>query len=180
MDLRLEHCRMRDWRETDAAALATHADDRNVWINLRDLFPHPYTAEDARTWLAVAMARKPPTSFALEVEGQAVGGIGMKLGQDVHRHSAEIGFWLGEPYWGRGIMSEAVPAFSDHAFERFDLVRLFAAVFEWNPASMRVLEKAGFRREGCLRKSVYKDGRMIDTVLYARVHDRNSALCSSE
>jgi RimJ/RimL family protein N-acetyltransferase len=89
----------------------------------------------------------------------------------VHRRSAEIGYWLGEPFWGRGIMSEAVPAFTAYAFATFDVCRLYASVFEWNPASARILEKAGYVCEGRLRKSVVKDGRTIDQLLFACVRE---------
>ncbi|MGH7406412.1 MAG: GNAT family N-acetyltransferase [Candidatus Methylomirabilales bacterium] len=101
--------------------------------------------------------------------GEAVGRIGLDLQTDVHRRSAEIGFWLAEPYWGRGIATEAVRAMTDFAFATFDLCRIFAGVFEWDPASVRVLEKAGYAYEGRLRKSVTKDGQTIDAFLYAVV-----------
>ena len=100
-----------------------------------------------------------------------VGSIGLTLQEDVHRRSAEIGYWLGEPFWGRGIMSEAVPAFTAYAFATFDVCRLYATVFEWNPASARILEKAGYVLEGRLRKSVTKDGRIIDQFLFACVRE---------
>ena len=122
-------------------------------------------------WIRFASAEDPKTQFAVEVDGQAVGGIGFRIGQDVHRRSAEIGFWLGKKYWGRGIMTEAVGAVSDFAFAEFDLCRLFAAVFEWNPASMRVLEKAGYQCEGRLRKSVTKDGKTVDSMIYAKIRE---------
>ena len=101
----------------------------------------------------------------------AVGGIGILLQEDVHRRSAEIGYWLGEDYWGRGIVTEAVRRVTDWAFENFDLCRIFAHVFAWNPASMRVLEKAGYEYEGRLRQSVTKDGQTIDQVIYAIIRE---------
>ncbi len=163
-----ESC-VRDWRPEDAPSVARHANDRRVWINLRDQFPHPYALSDAERFIARATAEDPVTSFAIEVAGEAGGGIGLRLQEDVFRRSAEIGFWLAEPHWGRGIMTEAVRAFTDHAFAAFDLCRLYAGVFEWNPASMRVLEKAGYTLEGRLRRSVTKDGQTIDRLLYAIV-----------
>lgn len=149
--------------------LVRHADDRDVWINLRDRFPHPYTRADARSWIRSAAAERPTRHFAIEVDGRAVGGIGIHPMTDVHRGTAEIGYWLGREYWGRGIATEAVRALTEHAFASFDLARLEATVYEWNPASARVLEKAGFQLEGRLRKSIIKDGRTIDSLLYARV-----------
>jgi RimJ/RimL family protein N-acetyltransferase len=169
MRIELDRCVIRDWRADDAAALRRHADDRRVWINLRDRFPHPYTLRDARDWIEAAGAPDAPvTDWAIEVDGEAAGGIGLTFGSDVARRSAEIGFWLGASAWGRGIMTAAVVAVTDRAFAAHDLCRVHATVFEWNPASMRVLEKAGYRREGRLRVSVTKDGRTVDSILYAR------------
>ena len=110
-----------------------------------------------------------PTHWAIEVDACAVGGIGVDLGEGVYEKSGRFGYWLGEPYWRRGIMTDAVRVTSRHVMSHFGLVRLEAPVFEWNPASMRVLEKCGFIREGVLRRSVYKDGAVIDVVLYALV-----------
>ena len=109
------------------------------------------------------------TSRTIEVDAEAVGGIGCVLGEGVYKRSAQFGYWLGEGYWGRGIMTAAVKAVVPYAMERFRLVRLESPVFEWNPASMRVLEKCGFTREAVLRSSVAKDGQIIDSVLYAFV-----------
>jgi len=162
-------CIVRDWRADDKASLVRAANNRNVWRNLRNIFPHPYTDADAEFWLGFVKKMAPPTHWAIEVGGQAVGGIGFSIGEDVHIKSAHFGYWLGEAYWGRGIMSAAARATADHALANFDVVRLEAPVFAWNPASMRVLEKSGFVREGVLRRSVLKDGELIDSMLYARV-----------
>ncbi|HEU4403612.1 MAG TPA: GNAT family protein [Candidatus Polarisedimenticolia bacterium] len=170
MDLTLETCRIRSWRLADAPSLARHANGRGVWLNVRDRFPHPYTLADADRWIRRAVETTPETQFAIVV-GEAVGGIGLEPKTDVERRSAEIGYWLGEPFWGRGIATEAVRAMTDFAFTHFDLCRLEALVFEWNPASARVLEKAGYQLEGRLRKSVLKDGRMIDSLLYAIIRE---------
>jgi RimJ/RimL family protein N-acetyltransferase len=164
----LTHCTLRDWRRGDELSLVRHANNRNVWINLRDRFPHPYTKRDAARWLAYMRSVPPDTHFAIAVDGAAVGAIGFVVQPDVHRISAEIGYWLGEAYWGRGIMTEALRAVTALAFETHGLVRLYAAVFAWNPASMRVLEKCGFEREAVLKNGACKDGRVIDTVLFAR------------
>ena len=162
-------CVVRDWRPSDKGALVRVADNRNIWRNLTHRFPHPYTGADADFWFSV-LARTPvQTHWAVEVGGEAVGGIGFEPGEGVHAKSGHFGYWLGESYWGRGIMTAAVRAASDFAFGHFDVVRLEAPVFEWNTASMRVLEKCGFVREGVLRNSVLKDGQLIDAVLYARL-----------
>lgn len=162
-------CVVRDWTLSDGASLVRFANNRNVWRNLAHNFPHPYTEADADSWFALLGKMDPPRHWALEVEGRAVGGIGIILGEGIYAKSAHFGYWLGEPYWGRGIMTAAARATADHVFSHFDVVRLEAPVFEWNPASMRVLEKCGFVREGALRRSVLKDGQLIDAVLYARV-----------
>jgi len=169
MNLDCGKCRVRDWRLADKPSLLRLADNRNVARNLAHRFPHPYTETDADAWF-VLLANKPqPTAWAIDVGGEAVGGIGIDVGEGIYAKTARFGYWLGEPLWGQGIMTAAVRATADFALDHFDLVRLEAPVFEWNPASMRVLEKCGFVREGVQRKGVYKEGRIIDAVIYARV-----------
>lgn len=161
-------CILRPWRRDDRPALLRYANNRNVARNLRDLFPHPYTEKDADFWLAYAAADEPPPwVYAIEVEGEAAGGISLKARTDVHRFGAEVGYWLGEPFWGRGIMTAVLKAFTEAALHRPDLYRIDAGVFSWNPASMRVLEKAGYRREGIHVRSVVKEGVLLDQVIYA-------------
>ncbi len=162
-------CVLRPWRVDDLESLVRNADDREVWLTLRDRFPHPYTADAGRAWLAAASAEEPPTALAIDVGGEAVGGIGVVPGADVNRHAAEIGYWLGRRWWGRGLATAAVSHFVPWVHETFGFVRLFAEVFETNPASMRVLEKCGFVREGILRAHARKDGRYLDQVVYGRV-----------
>ena len=169
MELRCEDFTLRNWRVGDEPSLVHHANNRKIWRNVRDRFPHPYRLEDAVWWISFANSERPVVNFAIDVEGAAVGGIGLILRDDVYRLSAEIGYWLGEEYWGRGIASRAARALTDYAFEQFGLCRIYAEVFEWNPASMRVLEKAGYQFEGRLRKSVVKDGQIIDACIYAAV-----------
>ncbi|HYC31822.1 MAG TPA: GNAT family protein [Gemmatimonadales bacterium] len=171
MELPLEGCRVRSWRPEDAASLARHADNRNVWLNVRDWFPHPYTRADAVAWLQHLRESPPETQFAIEVDGEAAGGIGFFLQHDVERRSAEIGYWLGERHWNRGLMTRVVGAVTDYGFATFDLIRIYARVFSWNPASCRVLEKAGYRLEGRLRRAVVKDGHVLDQLVYAKVLD---------
>ncbi len=165
MELKLERCTLRRWRPEDADAIVPHADDREIWRNLRDRFPHPYTREDAERW--VQSHDPEDAQFAIVVDGQAAGAIGLLPGVDVHRKTAEIGFWLGRRYWGRGIVTEAVRAVTALAFTRYGLSRVYAMVYDWNPASARVLEKNGYRLEGRQRKNALKDGQQIDTLLYA-------------
>ena len=160
-------CRIRSFRPDDAPALAQYTNNRKVWLNLRDAFPHPYKPEHAAAWIRMASRQYPEVSFAIASDAsstdEVIGGI------DVNYRSSEIGYWLGEPFWGRGIATAALSTLSDYAFAHYDLIRLFAYVFEWNPAPMRVLEKAGYTYEGRLRKSATKDGKTVDQLLYAKV-----------
>ena len=169
MELDLKQARLRPWRPGDEESLARHANNRRVWLNLRDLFPHPYTRADAEVWIASQRGEDPVCNFAIEVEREAAGGIGLHLQTDVEWRSAEIGYWLGEAHWGKGIMTAAVRAVTAYGFAQLDLVRIYATVFEWNPASQRVLEKAGYSLEGRLRKAITKDGQTIDSFLYAYI-----------
>jgi [ribosomal protein S5]-alanine N-acetyltransferase len=160
---------LRNWEKADIPALMKYADNHKIWLNVRDVFPFPYTQNDAEAW--INNMQDPLTNFAIAGETEAIGGIGFNLQEDVYRRSAEIGYWIGEPFWNRGIATLAVGAAAKYAFAGFDLVRLYATVFEWNPASARVLEKNGFKLEGRLEKSVFKDGKTIDSLLYALVID---------
>ncbi|MGA9751534.1 MAG: GNAT family protein [Acidobacteriota bacterium] len=169
MNLRLTLCEVRCWRMPDVDSLARYANNRKVWLNLRDAFPHPYGLSDAAAFIRKALGASPDTFFAIDVGGEAVGGIGFSLHSDVERVSAEIGYWLGEPFWGRGIASEALRAVTAYALRAHDLTRVFAVPYEWNAASCRVLEKAGYTCEGRMRRSAIKDGRIIDQLLYAFV-----------
>ena len=162
---------IRSWRPEDIPSLVRHANNRRVWRNLKDRFPHPYTVSDAEHWIRHATRAMPQTHFAIAIGGEAIGGVGLDLQTDVFRLSAEIGIWLGEVYWGRGIGTGAVRAVTEFAFANFGVCRVYAGVFEWNPASMRMLEKAGYSLEGRLRKSVTKDGQTIDQMLYAIVRE---------
>jgi RimJ/RimL family protein N-acetyltransferase len=165
----LKRCCVRDLVPADAASLARHANNRQIWLNLRDRFPHPYTLEDARVFIANAMRQTPPTVWTIEAGGEAIGTIGIMLRSDIERVGAEIGYWIGETFWGRGIMTEAVRAVSDWALREFGLTRIYAFTSATNAASSRVLEKAGFQFEGRLRKSAIKDGQVLDQMLYAYV-----------
>lgn len=171
MEFRLTTCTVRSCEWRDRESIVRHANNRNVWLNLRDRFPHPYTNADARNFLDMVVGVTPVTSFAIALDDEAVGGIGFTVQNDVAHRSAEIGYWLGEQFWGRGIATEALTAVTEYAFKNFDLCRLYAHVFEWNPASARVLEKAGYDFEGRLKKSVTKNGQTIDQLMYAIVRD---------
>jgi len=167
MKLTLTLCEIRDWRDGDEDALVKHASNRRIWLNLRDVFPHPYTLEDARRFLEMTASQSPRTYFCIARDGEAIGSIGFSLHTDVERHNSEIGYWLGEQYWGWGIMTEALRAVTEYAVKTHNLNRVYALPFEWNDASFRVLEKAGYVLEGRLRCSAVKDGEVLDQLLYA-------------
>lgn len=171
MELRLSRSVLRPWRAGDEPAIVRHANNRNIWLNLRDRFPHPYTMADAVHWVQTAAGVEAPTDFAIVIEDEPVGGIGLMLKGDVYRRSAEIGYWLGEAYWGRGIVSEAARAVTRWGFANYDLTRIYARVFSWNLASARVLEKAGYTFEARLRRSVTKEDRTGDELVYAVLRD---------
>ena len=163
--------RLRPWSFADAPALVEYANNQRIAQNLRDTFPHPYTEQDAEFYLCLMADQRRDLHLALEVESQAVGSIGVHFKTDVRRRSAEIGYWLGQPYWGRGLATAAVQRVAEYVFAHFDVCRLYAVVFESNPASARVLEKAGFELEAIMRKSVVKDGRTLNSLLYARINE---------
>lgn len=171
MELKLKNCTLRDWRRGDEISLALHANNYKIWRNVRDRFPHPYSLEDAERWIEHARNEEPITNFALAVEGTAVGGIGLIFHDDIYHRSAELGYWLGEVYWGRGLVTEAVCGVVEWGFANYNIARIYAGVLEWNPASARVLEKAGFQLEARLRRAVTKEGVTMDELMYAIVRD---------
>ena len=169
MLLDLGDLQIRSWRKSDLDSMVRHANNPRIAANLRDQFPHPYTRRDGTEYLHYVRDQRPERSFALQYEGEAIGGLGFQLGVDISRVSAEMGYWLGESFWGRGFASRAAKAASDWAFEEYKLTRVFALVFSHNLASVRVLEKAGFQREGLTCRSAIKNGVVLDQLIYAKV-----------
>lgn len=166
-------CVVRSWRLDDAQDLPRHANDRDIWLDLRDRFPHPYTADDARAWVQFATTAGADTNFAIAVnDGPAAGGIGLTLRDDVERCAAEIGYWLGRAFWGRGIVTAALRCLTPWAMARHKLSRIYALPYSRNSASRRALEKAGYRLEGVMRRSAIKDGVVLDQAIYA-ITDRD-------
>jgi RimJ/RimL family protein N-acetyltransferase len=163
-------CIVRRWRMEDADAVVRHANNLNVARQLRDRFPHPYLRANAIRFLKATAADPQSCNFAIEVDGEAAGAIGYVAGTDVERYSAEIGYWLGEQYWGRGVVTEALVLVTAHLFTHANLLRLFALPFADNAASIRVLEKAGFVREAILRSGSVKYGTPRDQALYAKIN----------
>lgn len=168
--LRGSRCTVRPWQKGDADGLVHHANDIEVARHLRDRFPHPYTKADAKAFLKHATATEDPTNLAIDVNGDAVGAVGYVPGHDIERFSAEIGYWLGQELWGRGIATEALALVTDHAFRHLNFLRLFALPFVENTGSVRVLEKAGYEREAVLRSSAVKFGEIRDQYLYVRIN----------
>jgi RimJ/RimL family protein N-acetyltransferase len=180
MQLTLKSCDVRSWRMGDADALARHGNNVKIWLNLRDAFPHPYTPQDAREFIKSLRHRSPETTFAISVNGEAAGSVGFVLRHDVERVSAEIGYWLAEPFWGRGMATEALIAMTDYAIATHNLTRVYALPFASNAASCRVLEKAGYALEARLRRSAIKNGVITDQFQYAFVVPETAAISADD
>lgn len=163
---------LREWQYSDCDSLAANANNVKIWNNVMDHFSYPYTKQDAFDYISMVKAMPAePMRFAIEVDGKAVGSIGFSSEGDIERITAEIGYWLGEEYWGRGIMPEVVKEIARYAFEHFHYEKVFALVFDYNPASMRVLEKAGFKLEAVLHKAAVKNGKVIDFYYYSMMRE---------
>lgn len=169
--IHLNTCTLRPWRDGDEFTLSEYANNRKIWDRVRDFFPHPYTVRDASSWIRMNRSYQQPVNMAVEVGGRAVGNVGFTIKEDIYRHNAEIGYWLGEPFWHQGIMSEAVPAMVNYIFSHFQVNRLFACVLEGNSGSMRVLEHAGFRPEAVLRKAAVKNNKYMDEHIFALLRE---------
>lgn len=176
MNIKINELGIRNFREDDRAAIAELANNEKVAANLLDMFPHPYTQRDAAMWVDMVNRQDPVTDFAVTLDDRFIGVIGAKLKEDVYRVSAEIGYWLGEPYWGRGYMTRVVSAFSAESFDRYTVQRLYAGMFSTNPASGRVLEKAGYRKEAVLKNAIVKNGVIQDLIIYSLLKEEMPAL----
>ncbi|PKP31414.1 MAG: GNAT family N-acetyltransferase [Bacteroidetes bacterium HGW-Bacteroidetes-17] len=169
MQFQLDKCILRPWQMSDANSLAMYANNRKIADNLRDEFPYPYTLHDARTWLEFALGGNQNLLFAIEVDSKAVGGIGLIHKTDVYRKSAEIGYWLGEPYWYKGIMTESINFLVKHTFAHTEIIRIYAGVFENNIASARVLTKCGFKLESVHHQAIIKNGKIMNELIYSNL-----------
>ena len=170
MRLELSNCVVRLMQSSDAAALARHGNNPNIAVNTS--LPSPMTLDAAQQWIKTRLEQSSRLFCAIEVDG-VIGAISLIFQPEPKRHSAEIGLWLAEEYWNKGIATEAVRALTEYGFTEQGLTRIFAHVFEWNLASMRVLEKCGYKREGWLRQSTIKDGKAVDEALYAKLRDEH-------
>lgn len=171
MELSLDAWRIRSYAEHDVAALVKYGNNYNVWINMTNTFPHPYTEKDARTWIQHVKSQNSESNFAIASAEELIGGIGFGIKDDAACKSAGIGYWLGEPFWGQGIVTRVVQALTSYLFTHYDLLRVDANVFAWNPASGRVLEKAGFTLEGRFRHYIFKDGKVTDLLTYGLLRE---------
>lgn len=160
---------LRQWKQEDAEAVAVAADNEKIAQNLRNAFPNPYTLEDAKWYVndCIAHGEENQITRAIVVDGKAVGSVGVFVMDDVYEKSAELGYWLSEEYWGKGIMTEAVKNICREAYDKFDIVRIFAEPFEHNKGSRKVLEKAGFTCEGIMRDGVFKNGKVYSYCMYS-------------
>ncbi|WP_066688666.1 GNAT family N-acetyltransferase [Christensenella intestinihominis] len=160
---------LRKWTEEDIACVQKYANNEKIAANLRNAFPYPYAMDDAGAYIRSCIEKDGQGQVvrAIVADGRAAGSIGVFFGTDVYEKSAEIGYWLGEPFWGHGIMSEAVSRICRYVFAKYEIERIYAEPFARNRASRRVLEKAGFILEGVLRDSVYKNGVLQDSCMYA-------------
>lgn len=164
---------LRPWLLSDAEAVAIAADNPNIAANLRNAFPSPYTSADAEWFVGdcIAQGEERRLMRAIVIDGKASGSVGVFVQDDVYEKTAELGYWLAEDHWGKGVMTEAVRQICREAFERFDILRIYAEPFADNLGSRRVLEKAGFTCEGTMRNGVYKNGRVHSYCMYALLRE---------
>jgi ribosomal-protein-alanine N-acetyltransferase len=177
--MKLEICPglcIREIIENDKYSIVKYADNKKISDNLRDAFPYPYTLQDAENWLALLNDNLPKRAFAVANNEEFIGAIGIEPCRDVNRFTGELGYWLGEPYWGKGIATLAVQKFINYVFEFYDLIKIFAYVFSSNPSSARVLIKTGFKLEGCMRKQIVKNGQTLDQLVYGILKEDASGL----
>ncbi|MCI8480443.1 MAG: GNAT family N-acetyltransferase [Oscillibacter sp.] len=164
---------LRPWRPEDAAAIVPYADDPLVAENLRDVFPNPYRLQDAEAYVRCCVEQEGQGQLcrAIVIDGSPCGSIGLFRGTDVYQKNAELGYWLGRPYWGRGVITGAVKAICREGFAAWDIARIYAEPYDRNLGSRRVLEKAGFTLEGTLRSSVWKQGQLLDSRIYSLLRE---------
>ena len=166
-----ENIQLRPLNLDDADELARLANDKTIFDNVRDYFPHPYTKNDAIAFISGKLDRYPVTTFGITHQGKLAGMIGIKLQTDIYRKSGEIGYWIGAPYRGLGIATVAVSLITEYGINTFGFNRLYAEVFSTNPISMKVLEKCGYLLEGISRQAIWKNGKFLDAHRYAFVRD---------
>ncbi len=162
-------CRIRKWKLSDAAALAAAVSNEKILDNLRDGLPYPYTEQDGEDYISDMLSAKEDETFAFAItaDNKVIGSIGVFRQENIHRRTAELGYYISEEYWGKGIMTEAVKQICEYVFSKSDIIRIYAEPFAYNAASCRVLEKAGFQYEGTLKNNAVKNGKVIDMKMYS-------------
>lgn len=165
------NCKIRKWKLSDAKDLASVISNKKIQDNLRDGLPYPYTEQDATDYISAMLSKdeNKTLAFAITIDNKAIGSIGAFRQKNIHRHTAEIGYYIAEEYWGKGLMTEAVKQICSYIFDKSNIVRIYAEPFSYNKASCRVLEKAGFLYEGTLRSNAIKNGKTIDMLMYSRL-----------
>ena len=171
MEFVQDDIRLRVFSKEDTNDLVRLCDNLNIWRNVRDALPHPYKLSDAHSFIQLATSKTPQEIFAITKKNMLVGCIGIHPKEDVYRFSAEIGYWIGEPYWGQGLATAALKLIINYGFETLGMTKLYAGCFEFNKASQKVLVKAGFRREAILKKAVFKNEAFYDEIRYAIFKD---------
>lgn len=154
----------------DTHALVCNANNKKIWDNMRDSFPYPYTIGDAKTFVNLVNKDESQITMAIDYKDKLIGTISLIFKNDVYKKSAEIGYWIGEKYWLKGVGTIAVEYMTRYGFEILKLHRIYAEVFENNVGSMLVLEKNGYKREGELRDNVYKNGKYLDSIIYGKIN----------
>lgn len=162
-------CRIRKWKLSDAAALAVAVSNKKILDNLRDGLPYPYTEQDGENYISEMLSANEDETFAFAItaDNKVIGSIGVFRQENIHRWTAELGYYISEEYWGKGIMTEAVKQICEYVFSKSDIIRIYAEPFAYNIASCRALEKAGFQYEGTLRNNAVKNGKVIDMKMYS-------------
>ena len=153
---------LRLWQESDAPALAKYLNNKKIWDNCRDSLPYPYTSKDAVSFIQYVKSQNVQHNYCIEINMEAAGNVSFDRGTDVERFNAEIGYWIAEPYWNKGIITQALRQAIGDYFNRTDVVRIFARVYVGNLASMRALEKVGFQKTGILHRAYFKNGQFLD------------------
>lgn len=162
--------KLRELHLSDKSQLAKLANNKNIWDNLRNAFPYPYSEGDAESFINRVIKEKPRQNFGIEYKGDLCGVIGLIIQNDVYRKSAEIGYWVGEPFWGKGIASKAIELITTYGFEDLKLIRIFAGVFESNTASMKALENNGYIKEGIFKNAIFKNDKVYDEHRYFKLN----------
>lgn len=158
---------LRPWTAEDIPSLIKYANNKKIANNLRNVFPHPYTQKNAEDFVGLWSSHDPIRVFAIQYEDEAIGAIGLHPKEDVHERNMEMGYWIAEPFWGKGIATRAARIMIDYGFKSWPIERIYAGAFGTNQGSCRVLEKAGFVREGVLKRSIWKNGVVDDEIIYA-------------